>query len=121
MNDDQIKKLVEAIKQQRTSKASDYILQIGVALCIAGILWVGSQIVNLDKSLAVVQQQQLDLKANISRLNEFTKKPRFTQDDFNTEIKSVLQEIRHNQDSINDLRKEILLLRNKKIGGKANK
>lgn len=114
MNDEQLLKLAKIIApEKKDSNIADNLQRIGVALTVAGLLWVGTEITGLDKSLAVMQEtqrsaqiqndrrleaMQLRVEDNASKLS----KPRFGDDDFKVGIAPILQKIDLIQINIKD-------------------
>ena len=94
MNDKQMKELISALNIKNDKlNLSEVILKIGVPLCLAGIIFVANQLPSLDKKMALVENNQAMLRKQIETITKFTETPRFTKQDFITEMKLYEQRI----------------------------
>lgn len=91
MKQEDINQIVEAIKDSRqpeseSKKLLDSIIKIATGLTSIGIIWIGSSILELSREVN-------DLKVRFEYVQEFTKKPRFTSDDFGQKIAPLVQDL----------------------------
>ncbi len=94
MNDKQMQELISALnKKNEKVNLSEVILKIGVPLCLAGIIYVANQLPSLDKKMALMENNQVALTKQIASITRFTETPRFTKQNFETEMKIYEQRI----------------------------
>lgn len=92
MDDGQLLKILDALKPSNEPvevkhDIFDSISKVGVALCAAGIMWVGGQIQSQDKKLIEIETNQRHLSEEVKTFADFTKVKRFTHDDFVIEMR----------------------------------
>lgn len=103
MSDDDIKDLIQLAKIQQAQLAAqpvqvqepvaikhdivDSLSKVGIALCTAAILYVAGQLQNQDRKLIQIDSNQKHLQAEVEKVSDFTKAPRFTHDDFKLEMR----------------------------------
>lgn len=81
---------------------TDSIAKIGTALTIAAILWVASMIIDQDKKIDSIANNQRFLKENVEKLNLISLRPYFSQRDFDQQILPIIKDIDYNRRSINN-------------------
>lgn len=91
MKDEQFIQLITAMKPKEPVEVKhdlvDNLSKIGVALCVGGIMWVGGQIQAQDRKLIEIGANQAHIARKIQTFEAFTEKPRFTKEDFITEMR----------------------------------
>lgn len=110
------------IKQPRPKKDTSELLEsltkIAVAVCTAGIIWLITTVNNLQQDVNTtkihtefITQTNNELKERVENLqgqfHSFSKKPRFSHDDFVLEIKPLNQTVDRHTDSISKLEEKL--------------
>jgi hypothetical protein len=100
MKDEQYMSLLQAVKgnhQSDQNKMLENVWKVVSTIGLALTFWIFTTTQQLDKRTAVMSTNQEKNTEELTRLNlkvdGFTEKPRFTQDDFNTQLGPVLSEI----------------------------
>lgn len=100
----EIKELLQELVNQKNKEPVvvkhdliDSLSKVGVAICVAGILWVGSQMLSLTTSVAIIKTQVEDFES-------FTEEPRFTAAMNSAADQKLLADIK---DIVSDLADEI--------------
>lgn len=100
MTPEQFNTLLDAIKSNHKSdstKMLDNVWKVASTIGLALILWIFQTTQSLDKRTAVMEQGMLNntkgLQEIQAKVDTFTEKPRFTQENFNSQISPILTTI----------------------------
>ena len=100
MTPEQFNTLLDAIKSNSKSDSSkmlDNVWKVASTIGLALILWIFQTTQSLDKRTAVMEQGMLNntkgLQEIQAKVDTFTEKPRFTQEDFNNQISPIISSI----------------------------
>ncbi len=84
--------------QRPPSTISDNIMKIAVTICTAGILWLVTSVSALQNQMTEITVKHSVTEKALERLDLFTQKPRFTADDFRSNLAPVKQKVeRHSE------------------------
>ncbi len=99
MTDDQFKELVEALKPSKDKEKNlvvDIVFKFSIPILVAVCGWMLSNNIDYGKGLVQYGEQMKnvvedlkEMRSTIDKLEEFTAEPRFTQKNFEQQIKPV--------------------------------
>ena len=76
----------------------DNIMKIAVTICTAGILWLVTSVSALQNQMTSITVKHSVTERSLERLDRFTQEPRFTVDDFRSNLAPVKQRVeRHSE------------------------
>lgn len=113
MDDAQLQTLIRALddrpKASQSKEVVDGLSKLAVGLCLAGILWVGTQINQQDRKLIEIEVNQKQIVSQMHSFQKFTDAPRFTRPDFLSEMRLyekrlelIEQELRYRSEFMNE-------------------
>ncbi len=105
LSDDQFERLVLKILEPKHQQSHhnfdktiiDSLQKIAVALTAAGVIWLVGGVNEMQKDISVIKVNQAQNKSDISEFQEFTKKPRFSFDDFRSQVLPIIQRLEQNE------------------------
>lgn len=101
MTDDQFNKLCDLLT--RRAPMSNWLMQVGVGVCVAGIAFVASQGKVMSDKLTELSVRYENIETNNKYLMGFAQQPRFTQDMFDRQIQALSEQIDLNRRRIERL------------------
>ncbi|MEM7485028.1 MAG: hypothetical protein AAF348_07450 [Bacteroidota bacterium] len=112
MTEEQFKILLNAVNNNQKSdstKMMDNLVKVAIALLLGATTWIFSSVQNVSTETAVMSSH---VSANTEKLNEidnkvdaFTVKPRFTQDDFTRQMSPFISELNNINEELDDRKK----------------
>ena len=108
MNDAQLEKLITALKPEKEEKNRrgllnaefaivDVLQKVAVSLTAFGVVWLVGGVNEMQKDISVIKVTQTQNKEQINEFKDFTKKPRFSFDDFISQIQPLKQRLEQNE------------------------
>ena len=91
MTEQELTRIIKAVQKNNT--LHDSVSKILTGVCTVAVIWVGTMLVELDKKFAVMEANQNNLSIQMQVITEFTKEPRFTKENFLSEMKPYEQRV----------------------------
>jgi len=102
MTDKQVTALVDQLKRNSPSegmKITEVVFKFISTLSMALVMWTLTTVNSMQKDMIQLSSDAAYMRQAISEMKQFTAEPRFTQEDFDSQIKPLIQSITINTDA----------------------
>ena len=107
MTTKEAQELVEAIKKNSQSegmKITEVVFKFISTLSMALVMWTLTTVNSMQKDMIQLSSDASYMREAISDMKQFTSKPRFTQEDYDSQMKPIIQAIAKNTDDLQSLK-----------------